>query len=67
MSSVWEPIIPGLVGPGLSYGPTSGRPTLVPYLYWEYFDQTLGFPVFATETYNGGNALVWVDSAGAVT
>lgn len=66
MSSVWEPVIPGNVGPGVSYGTTAQRPTLVPYLYWEYFDTTLGFEINATMTYNNGNPLVWVDGAGAV-
>jgi hypothetical protein len=66
MSSVWEPVLPSNTGMGTSYGPTAARPTLVPYLYFEYFDTTLGFPVFATMTYNAGNALVWVNSSGVV-
>jgi len=65
MSSVWEPIPPsGSVGPTPTYGPTASRPTSVPYLYWEYFDTTLGFPIFATQLI--GTPIIWVNSAGAV-
>lgn len=66
MSSVWEPVPPGGTGIGISYGPTSARPTIVPNLYWEYFDTTLNLPIFATQTYNSGNPLVWVDAAGVI-
>lgn len=66
MSSVWEPVLPANVGLGVSYGPTSSRPTIVPYLYYEYFDTTLGYEIFATMTYNGGSPLTWVNSAGVV-
>ena len=64
MSSVWEPVppVPGS-NPVPAYGTTSQRPTLVPYLYFEYFDTTLGFPIFATQL--AGTPIIWVNAAGA--
>lgn len=62
MSSVWEPVPPLNVGINVSYGPTSGRPTVVPYLYFEYFDTTIGIPVFATQL--TGTPIAWVNSSG---
>ena len=64
MSSVWEPVPPNGTGLGINYGPTSARPTLVPYLYFEYFDTTLGFPIFATQLF--GTPIIWVNSSGVV-
>jgi len=69
MSSVWEPVPPvaGSV-PVPRYGSTAARPILVPYLYFEYFDTTLGFPIYATTLIPVSPALVivWVDAAGAI-
>lgn len=62
MSSVWEPVPPVGPGPIITFGPTSTRPIVVPYLYFEYFDTTIGFPVFATQL--SGNPIVWVNSSG---
>jgi len=63
MSSIWEPIPPiSGSGPVPTYGPTSARPTVVPYLYFEYFDTTINQPVFATQL--SGAPIVWVNSAG---
>ena len=63
MSSVWEPIPPGgSSGIIPTYGPTAARPITVPYLYFEYFDTTLGYPVFATQLV--GSPIIWVNSSG---
>lgn len=67
MSSVWEPVPPvGPAGITPSYGSTAQRPTLVPYLYFEYFDTTLNQPVFATtlQPVSPAVVIVWVNSAG---
>lgn len=69
MSSVWEPVPPvGPAGITPTFGSTANRPTIVPYLYFEYFDQTLGFPVYATtlQPVSPAVVIVWVDGAGAV-
>lgn len=62
MSSVWEPV-PGSSGIIVAFGPTVSRPTAVPFLYFEYFDTTLGYPVWATQL--TGSPILWVDAAGA--
>ena len=67
MSSVWEPVPPvNGSNPVPTYGPTAGRPVIVPYLYFEYFDTTLTQPVFATTLVPVAPAtqIVWVNSAG---
>lgn len=62
MSSIWEPIPPGGTGLNTSYGPTSARPTTVNYLYFEYFDTTIGYPIYATQL--TGTPIIWVNSSG---
>jgi hypothetical protein len=64
MSSVWEPIPPVGTGPILTFGPTTTRPQVVPYLYFEYFDTTINQPIFATQL--SGTPIIWANSAGVL-
>lgn len=64
MSSLWQAWFNGIqqwLGPQGGFGTTAKRPTLNLYIGLQYFDTTLGYPVFVKRV---SPSIIWVNASG---